>query len=599
MDTFLTTVKGVIENSFESLIDKKKVRRDVNNQDVPFEELWGLTDTVYTNSAEDTLIHQSSSVSFNDADRNRSVPERFLYYYRPEHIPLMIDSWTNRLNSKKVQNSVLKISVTKHDIDLKTKPFTKTLSPDTLSRINSIREINLTRDNQDSSLQKKTLLLCAGTHAREIATLNIVAHVINIFVEDAVKVTDKTIQSSSALDLLDRWNICVLIHLNPIGMYIDGASTKKCVNAGAGTKFTYYNVPGVMYRKNGRGVEIDTYNTIQTLHNENAFNFMKDPDRSMFYDISLSSDYFVDHQHLESVFYKRYNSGVDLNRNCAKEFSFDGDVDTTVKGRCSFKCCDNLTTNSRSVNTVVNWEGSNDYLSSVYPGDSPNSEPENKIFTSVFETLQPDAHITVHSYSNMIITSDMYIDKQSRSAYNADQSKSTPSKYTLTRFLKDLPYYKKICEPYTDAQSRKNRAVDSRKGGDKITRDVSASNNSNSKDTTEPKFQTKHKSSCHRTTKTSTNGGNNYGINLINEGVRSVDNNITIPDGMSPLGVVKGDHTHYAYVATNKTKFVSYTLEVGSVNKDGFYPSCTEMIEILCNSRDVIFNSMLHFDMLS
>ena len=43
---------------------------------------------------------------------------------------------------------------------------------------------------------------------------------------------------------VDNWNIVVILSLNPIGYYLDGTTTMKQGN-------DMYNVPGIMYRKNG------------------------------------------------------------------------------------------------------------------------------------------------------------------------------------------------------------------------------------------------------------------------------------------------------------------------------------------------------------
>jgi hypothetical protein len=135
----------------------------------------------------------------------------------------------------------------------------------------------------------------------------------------------------------------------------------------------------------------------------------------------------------------------------------------------------------------------------------------------------------------------MYIDHPAASSSIADQYKSVPSKYTLSQFPQDHPYFQKVCNPLQKNRSIKNKSsdIDDRRkkscrsdktfnGSVRSGRCGSSNNiNTNTKDSTIDKRDIV----SHRSIET-----------------------ISIPDVMSPLGTVKGDHTHFAYVATNKEK---------------------------------------------
>jgi hypothetical protein len=55
--------------------------------------------------------------------------------------------------------------------------------------------------------------------------MNIVANIIDTIVDDSIKL--KTTGVTNMSDVLDNWDIVVIMHLNPLGMYIDNASTQK------------------------------------------------------------------------------------------------------------------------------------------------------------------------------------------------------------------------------------------------------------------------------------------------------------------------------------------------------------------------------------
>lgn len=465
-----------------------------------FNELWNLNNFVTTNSNKSSLIK-------NNKEINGSVKEKFIYYHKQENILLMINDWQSKINKKN-----LLLDIQNYDVDMTNKPLIDQ------SNINKIRLVKLYKPNSQSI--KKKLLLCAGTHAREIATLNIVIKFIDDYVYASIA------NDQSKLKIFDKFDIHIIINQNPIGMFIDGATTIKINN-------NYYNVPGVLYRKNGANMDNSTFNIIKTFGQQNISLFSKNPDVNMAYG-GGKTNYFVGHKHLEAN--KQYNKGVDLNRNCAKPFSYK-EIDnnaiiesniisnTSSNNSCWFDCSPSKRSieydNENMRELTVNWIPTNDKLSSTYPGDIYNSESETKIFENIFDQIQPDIYITIHSYSNKIIPCDIFIDNDSKTSIYADSSKSIPSKYTLSKFIKDMPYFQQITK--------------------------------------------------------------NTNIDFIKK--------------MSPIGIAKGDHTHYAYVATNKLpKFISFTLEMGSSMTDGFYPSHLEMISILTNSTKIITNSINYFN---
>lgn len=524
-----------------------------------FKEMWNRTDMVCTNEIETKILSYDSNQTEQEQPH---VKERFCYYYQPEHIPLMIEKWLSSLRKHNVPNTVLSLDIEEHIIDTKTKPFTVLIPQPTISQLNKIYELYVHKNNKTNN--KKVLFLYGAVHPREIASMNSVAYFVDTLIDSSINFSKGSASQSDAemLNILDKWDLRIVLNMNPLGMYIDGATTHKTNKQ---SNVSMYNIPGFMYRKNGRDVDVLTFTTIQETVTENIGSFMVDPDASMNHR-NDGSCYFPNHQHIETVFNKRYNIGVDLNRNCAEKFS-------------------DVSNNSSS--DILNWNGSNDTLSNRYPGPSCNSEPETQIFMKIFKKVQPDLHITVHGFKDMIVTPDMYVDDEGKKIVIADQYKSIPSRYSISKFLKDIPYYKKINEltgkngsitkhilGCSDDMQIKNTKIDGIANRRRIEKTMNCCS----------PFPV---------------GPNSNQINRYSLCSHDTEQAIDIPNIMSPSGIVNGDHTHCAYIMSKKLPgFISYALEIGT-QRGSFYPSCTEMINILWKSKNIIYNSIKHFDMIS
>lgn len=508
---------------------------------------------VYTDNKEDSLISHSK-LRFDDSDNNRNVQERFIYYYRPEDIPDMIKAWQESLKVGNVVDQVLKLSVIEHKIDTQNKPFVKAIPVSINQKLQNVYEIVLSRYTGN---RKRVMLLCAGVHPREAATFNLVANFCNSIVTEALRYSKgERYEEMKLLKIMELWDINIILNLNPYGRYIDGS----CAIGLPGNISNIYNIPGCMYRKNGRDMDIDSFSKIRSLNEENQKLFMLNPEKARKFR-HRGGQYFTGHKQLESMFYRRYNKGVDLNRNCAIQFR---DIYTDKN--------------------ILYWSRSNDTLSSTWSGYMVN-EPENKIFIDIFKRIKPDIYITVHCYCNKIITADMFVDPDSKESVIADNSKSVPSKYCLTEFLQSLPYFEAVTvyDSVYGIDNSKSRQGEGQKKT--VNNDTCHTINDRS-----------YVSCCYTD---SEDLENSYGIRPKAQGnERKINEKISMPRYMSPLGIIRGEQTHCAYVMNEKERFVSFTLECGSEHNDGFYASHTEMIDMLCNASDIFYASMLNFDSL-
>jgi hypothetical protein len=186
------------------------------------------------------------------------------------------------------------------------------------------------------------------------------------------------------------------------------------------------------------------------------------------------------------------------------------------------------------------WEINYEYYDETYPGYTQNSENETLIFKKIYNVIQPDLFVSIHCYHDSIIPSDVFMDivDTTNEVIKYNHSKSVPGKYTLSNLLKDVPYFKSLINH-------------------------------------------------HKHTNISTS---------------SYEDTIKFPLIASPLGISRGEMTHWTYVRaskTNKTKFMSFTLELGNVERDGFYPNKYEMIDLVHNCDHILNKAMQNFDLVN
>jgi hypothetical protein len=353
-----------------------------------------------------------------------------------------------------------------------------------------LREIFCLKIRRTGSTPQYRALFVAGTHAREAATL-----------PTLLNFADRLLANhQDSQQYLDQWEINLVFLVNPLGHYIDN---HRVATQGSNLE----NVPGNYHRKNDRGIT--------------SLNLSSYPKRQKVPSVH-SGGCGDDVPSL--IGQGRGEVGVDLNRNLGENFQFEG----------------------RSSNY---WSSSGS--GETYPGPSPNSEKESKIFQQIFSDIDPHLFITVHSYGNMIVTSDVYDDspsmsaslKQKASQYRLSMKSyhSVPSLYRFSNVVEDYPYYQSV------TRGTLLRHRDPRR--------------------------------------------------------RGIGELVNFPSQVCPLGTARGEMTHWAYVRKHNQSpgqpFNAFTLELGTSGSDGFYPNKYEMIDIVFNGWNLLLKSLKFFHLIN
>ena len=438
---------------------------------------WQRKNLVETSYDETKFIDKPSGKAFV----GRVVPERYTYYYHTLEIEYIVQDWKTRCPPNvRLTSKVYRIG---SDTDV---PDLVKLVPAALgAKIDKI--YLLTIESKVKNPTKKALFI-SGTHAREPAGVTSLIAYIDYII------------STPDNKALDNWSLNVVLLMNPLGYFIDNNRTyqlKKEIN----------NVEGVYHRKNDRNIKVfnlaklkDPVAISRVVHRE-----VQERGRC---GADIPSKLELVHSQPRAVGIV----GVDLNRNSGMEFQLNG-------------------------KKYTGWVKLLDR--EVYSGTEANSERETQIFQQIFREVSPDLFITIHSYGNMIVTSDVYDDgaQQQQQVIKFNKANNVPSCYTLSGLIRDIPFYQGIVK-------------------DIKIKDVSL-------------------------------------------GKRSTGEYVRFPMEVSPLGTATGDMTFWSYCYYQNQKrtkpYCGFTLELGSNGEDGFYPDKYQMIDIVCNAFTILQNSLNTF----
>jgi hypothetical protein len=370
------------------------VERNNPNSTNLFDEKWSANRIVGTDYRETRF--EDRQLSF---DLDRGVPQKYTYYYHTLEINRIVDNW--------VRSHPSDIKLTHQSIPLPGScDLLKIVDRSIAKEIGQVHHLTITGTGDNP--KRKTALLVAGTHAREVASVtSLIAYVDQLLFRD----------SELNQQILHDWIIHVVPLLNPLGYYIDNNRTVRDARG------EIHNSPGIYHRKNDRGIR--------------RLNLGQRPREVNWGNDEPSGDCGA---HVRSQTRRLFGFGeigVDLNRNSGKDFRFRG-------------------------KTANGWQSTG--RGETYPGPSQNSEPEIKAFQQLFGKIEPNLFITIHGYGNMIVTSDVYDDRAAMSGQERlqmsvkgitmDPGSSVPSAYLLSDLVADSPFYKSLNDPISETDRR-------------------------------------------------------------------------------------------------------------------------------------------------
>lgn len=470
-------------------------------QRASFNDKWNKNNLICTDKNESILLEANTNNIINIAIR-----EKYIYYYDTKDLNSIIDNWKQKINGTSI-----KMEITNKNINIYTETNTRTFSSVLTQDEKIIKFIKLYTDS-DNNINKKSVMITSLTHAREPASLNVNIAFVDQMIDEYINNKSNTGSESGRIT---KFIYHILLISNPIGRFYDGASVVK------NNKGEMFNVPGIMYRKNGnfgsnQKINDSVSTTLISLMNSNIITF------------SSNSSKINEKISQINTIKKNQNLGIDLNRNCG------GDKIGDNKIMLDFS--KNITNKTNGTWGFSKNGSSSSILDDTYRGSKPNSEAETKILQEyLIQNNDIALFIALHSYSNQVIS-------------NTTSINNYPSPYSEIDKKNDRVFYKYIT---------KNHDID-----------VALTQNTESKD-------------------------------IIKRGDLRFDSIYysSVPDAIGYS--VDGDTVFWwsllKYSQKQNQKNIGYTLEIGNMSKDGFYPNKYEMIDIVYNGVDVINRSVDFF----